>query len=233
MKRFLDPTILTNGVRYDLGYADLPGGSALTHAFSLDVALSPRHVFVTDVPIMRSRGAEETDAGIGDVSVEYAVVPYQNLERRFTSAVLLFEASMPTGDASRGLGLGTWVLSPGIGLALNVTDLFPIYTIYHYRHSVGGVVPLGGAGAGDGASTRRRTSELDIATVRILPKGFWVLAAANWMVDPDVWRLSLAATGGRALSRQFAWSVSYAEHLAGRRTFDRRWSVALDYLLPW
>ncbi len=62
---------------------------------------------------------------------------------------------------------------------------------------------------------------------------FWVLADINWVINPAVWQLTLAFTGGRALNRQFAWSVSYAEHLGGVRPFDRRWSVALDYLLPW
>ena len=45
--------------------------------------------------------------------------------------------------------------------------------------------------------------------------------------------LSLGVSGGRAINRHFAWAVSYAEHLGGRRWFNRRWSVALDHLLPW
>ena len=80
---------------------------------------------------------------------------------------------------------------------------------------------------------RLRTSELDISTVRILPKGFWVLANANWVISPDIGRLSLGVSGGRAINRHFAWSVNHEEHLGGRRLFSRRWSMALDYLLPW
>ncbi len=116
---------------------------------------------------------------------------------------------------------------------MNVTDLFPIYAIYTYRHSAGEIGLSGQSQVTEVDPIKLRTSELDISTVRILPKGFWVLANADWLVNRDVWRLSLGVSGGRAISRYFAWSVSYAEHIGGRESFDRRWSIALDYLLPW
>ena len=93
-------------------------------------APNSQHVFFTDLPIIRANVAKETQTGIGDISVGYGFVPYENLERRFTTIAFRVETSMPTGDENRGLGLGTWVLSPAVGVAVNVTDLFPIYMVY-------------------------------------------------------------------------------------------------------
>ena len=194
---------------------------------------TPSTSFFTDIPIIRSHVAGETQTGFSDISVGYGFVPYENLERRFTTLAFRVETSMPTGDENRGLGLGTWVLSPAVGVAFNVTNLFPIYAIYTYRHSAGEIAPPGKTEMAGDNPIRPRISELDISTVRILPKGFWVLANADWVVNPNIWRLSLGVSGGRAISRHFAWSVSYAEHVGGQESFDRRWSVAVDYLLPW
>ena len=88
VKRFLDPTILTSGVRYDFGYTDQPEGSSQAHVFSLDVSPTAQHVFFTDIPLTRSSVTGETQAGISDISVGYGFVPYENLERRFTTTIV-------------------------------------------------------------------------------------------------------------------------------------------------
>jgi len=159
-------------------------------------------------------------------------VPYEDLERRFTTVAFRVEAGIPSGDEDRGLGLGTWVVSPGVGVALNFTDLLPIYAIYSYRHSVGEIGMRSEADVHT-ESDRLRVSDVDISTVRILPRGFWVLAALNWVVSPSVSEAFLAVGGGRAINRHFAWSLNYEEHLGGRESFARRVSISLDYLLPW
>ena len=233
VKRFLDPTVLSTGLSYGFEHTAQLETSSQAHVVSLDVSPDPQHVFFSDIPVRRRSEAGGAQVGLGDVSIGYGFVPYRDLERRFTTVALRVETSIPTGDGDRGIGLGTWAVAPAVGVALNFTDLFPIYATYTYRHSAGSVAEPNPPDRAADAGARLRRSELDVSTVRILPQGFWVLANTDWAVDARDWSLSLGVSGGRAISRHLAWSVSYAEQVGGRKTFDRRWSATLEYLLPW
>ena len=114
VKRFLDPTVLTNGLHYGFGYANQLDGSAFAHTFSFDVSPNAQHALFADIPVVRATGGGPAETGIGDIEFGYVFVPYERLERRFTTVALRFTSSMPTGDEHRGLGLGTWVLSPPV-----------------------------------------------------------------------------------------------------------------------
>ena len=108
VKRFLDPTLLTSGIRYDFGYIDQPDGTTYGHTFSLDLALGPQHLLFADIPVMRTTTPGATEAGIGDVSFGYVFVPYQNLERRFTTVAFRVDAAIPAGAAATRRG---WALA--------------------------------------------------------------------------------------------------------------------------
>ncbi len=137
---------------------------------------------------------------------------------------------LPTGDRDKGTGFDTYILAPGVGIALNPTDKFPIYVVGRYLHSVGGSSSQGNGVDDD--DDRFRSIELNIRTYHILPKGVFLAVLPSFLFDlnRDFNLFSLGAGVGRALNRRLAVQAGYVQHVAGRETFNRGFTVGIRYL---
>jgi hypothetical protein len=190
--------------------------------------------FWAQIPINQlSIPDEDTPTDVGDILMGWGAVIHEDLGRRFTSSVGWFEVIAPSGRVEKGIGLGTWVLAPGGGIALNPTDRFPIYITGRYLHSLGNI----GGDRDEMVATgeqdlRVRSIELNVETAHIFPKGLYVAALPSFVfnLNQDFNFFSLGVGIGRALNRNFAISGGYIQHVAGRKTFSRGFLVGLSFV---
>ena len=222
VKKFLDPTVMIHSFGYSFGANYLPGSTELyAHTLQPTWAFSHWTAVWADIPLLHLAQPEAaTVSGVGDVLLGWGAVIHEDLSREFTSSAAWLEVLAPTGDAAKGLGAQTWVLAPGGGLALNVTDRFPIYVTGGYRHSLGNAeVPV-------------RSIELNVETAHILPKGIFVSVVPSFFfnLNRDVHFFSLGIGAGRALTRRFAFVGAYSHHLIGSKTFNQAFTVGLQFI---
>ena len=232
VKRFLDPTLMISRLDYNFQANFLPDDvRLLTNQFRPFYAANNSNAFWARIPIHDfSIPNGEGPVGIGDVTLGWGVVLHEDLSRRLTAVAGIFELLLPTGDPAKGTGFDTYILAPGGGIALNPTDKFPIYVIGRYLHSLGGASSQGN-GVDDDAD-RIRSFKLDIETYHILPKGIFLAVLPSFLFNfnQDFNRFSLGAGVGRALNRRLAVKAGYVQHVAGRETFSRGFTVGLTYL---
>jgi hypothetical protein len=228
VKRFVDPTTIVTGLDYTFSFNSLSDGTLYRHVFGPGWALNESQILFADVPIQRlapDQGPSRT--GIGDTAIGWGYVPYENLNSRFTSVILVAEVRAPTGDAGIGLGTGGWVVAPGVRFALNPTDRFPVFFTLGYLHSLEDEKTQ----ERDGETVLQlRSWEFALTTVHIMPKGFFLSLEPSLLVDGDTEVFSIVVGAGRALTRRFAFSVGYAQFVAGDKTFNRAAVVSLQYL---
>jgi hypothetical protein len=63
-----------------------------------------------------------------------------------------------------------------------------------------------------------------------MPKGFFLSLEPGLLIDGDLEVFSIVDGGGRALTNHFAFSVGYAQFVAGDRTFNRSAVIGLQHL---
>jgi hypothetical protein len=235
VKKFIDPTLMISGFDYTFEARFLPGSSKVyANVLSSVWAIKSWTAVWADIPYKkRSLPDEHGPWGIGDVLLGWGAITHENLQGRFTTSVITFEALAPTGDPDKDMGSGAWVLAPGGAIALNPTDKFPIYIVGRYLHSLG-------SSAGDDRGEevterpdlRVRSLELTVQTVHILPKGFWVSAIPSFVFDfnQDHNFFALGVGVGRALNPSFAISGSYVHHLAGWEAFNQVLTFQVSFL---
>jgi hypothetical protein len=235
VKRFLDPTLMINGLGYSFTANHLLQNTKLyTHNLEPMWAVNHWTAFWAKIPFNKlSIPDQETPTAVGDILVGWGAVIHEDLSRRFTSSAGWFEVLAPSGNVKRGGSFGTWVLAPGGGIALNPIDTFPVYITGRYLHSLG---DLGGGGSGSDAAEqtdlRVRSIELDLETIHIFPKGFYVAALPSFVfnLNQDFNFFSLGVGVGRALNRNFAVVGGYVHHMAGRKTFSQGFTVGLNFV---
>jgi hypothetical protein len=79
---------------------------------------------------------------------------------------------------------------------------------------------------------RVRSIELNLETIHIFPKGLYVAALPSFVfnLNQDFNFFSLGVGVGRALNRNFAIMGGYIQHVAGRKTFSRGFSVGFNFV---
>jgi hypothetical protein len=231
VKTFLDPTALVSRFSYSFGGNYLGEGiAAYDNTFRALWALNGRSALWGDVPVRTFDFSDRTgQTGVGDTRLGGGVITHEDLTSRLTTSILTFEASAPTGSLEKGTGVDAWILAPGGALAFNPTDVFPVYVIGKYLHSVGG---LGGGQDGGEPGERLRSIELTIQTVHLLPKGVFLSAIPRFVMnlEQDFNFFSLGLGAGRALNRRIAVTGAYVQHVAGQRTFSLGFVVRLRML---
>jgi hypothetical protein len=223
VKRFIDPTTLINSVGYTFEASFLLRDVELyNHTVDLTWALNHWSAVWAEVPFTHFSLPEPPgSSGVGDVLLGWGGIIHEDLERRLTTSVGGLEVLVPTGSPENGTGGERWVLTPLAALALNPTDLFPVYIRGRYMHSIGG---------SEGAPVR--ALELSVETAHILPKGFYVSAIPTFFFDfaQDRNFFSFGLGMGRALTRNFAWGAAYVHYVAGAKTFSQGFSFGLSYI---
>ena len=223
VKRFLDPTRMVNAIEYSFLINKLPGDTTLyTNRFYGGWSINHWSALWIEAPIQDfSVPGERIPADIGDVRFGGGLVLHEDLSSRYTGAAVWFETLAPTGSARKATGFGTWVLSPGAGLAFNPTDKFPVYVWGNYFHSIGELQI--GPDEDIALKDKVRSIELNVQTAHILPKGFYVAALPSFTFnfEQDFNLFSLGVGVGRALNRNLAVSGGYVHHIAGEKAFNR------------
>ena len=233
VKRFLDPTVMNDVLEYRFQANFLTQDNRLfSHRPYVGYSFNYWSAAWVEVPIWDfSIPGTNAPSGISDTLIGVGFIPYKNLSKRLTAAAFWLEALAPTGNAQKGTGFGTWVLSPGGGIAVNPSNKFPIYLTGRYLHSV---KPIGGDESGDLSvpPAKVRSIELDIETIHILPKGFFVSAQPRFLFDlnKDFKVFSLGAGLGRALNRRLMVFGGYVHFVAGKKTFNQALVLGLSFI---
>jgi len=235
VKNFLDPTIMINSLEYNFQSNFLLNEARLySHTIMPMWAISHWTALWARVPFLDfSVPGANPPSGLGDVMFGWGVVAREDLKSRLTGTAFWIEALAPTGSVEKGTGVGTWIFAPGGGIALNLTEKFPIYIEGRYLHSL---EALGGSNRDEEVEERPdlriRTVELNLQTVHIMPKGFWVAALPGFTFNfnQDFNFFSLGAGVGRALTRNFAISGAYIHQVAGKKTFNQAFTVGLSFV---
>ena len=157
----------------------------------------------------------------GDLWLGGGFVIHENLGSRLTEAAVGFDVLMPTGDPAQLTGFDRWILQPVALLVFNPTDLFPVFFIGRYQHSVA-----------DGDELEPlRTINLSFQTFHILPNQFFLLFIPNLIVDlnRDQTVFTFGIGAGRAMSRRLALQASYVQYILGSETFSRGFQLGFSY----
>jgi len=231
VKKFLDPTVMNNVLEYRFQANFLPQDTRLySHRPYIGYALNYWSAVWAEVPIWDfSIPGVDAPSGISDTLIGWGCIPYKDLSKRFTGFAFWLEALAPTGSADKGTGFGTWVLAPGAGVALNPTDRFPIYISGRYLHSL---KPLGGVAEKPENPDLVRSIELNIETLHIFPKGFFVgaLPSFTFNLNQDFNLFTLGVGAGRALNRRLMVTGGYVHYVAGKRTFNQAFVVGISFV---
>jgi len=227
VKRFLDPTQLISRIEYDFQANFLPNAARLfTNRFRPWYAINNSSAVWVRVPIHDfSIPNQDFPVGIGDIDIGGGFVVHEDLSRRLTSIAAVAEVRLPTGDASKGTGLDAYIIAPGVFLAFNPTNAFPVYIDGRYFHSWGNL-------GGSDPQEHLRSIELEIQTIHILPKGIFVAVLPTFVfnLNQDFNLFSLGLGAGRALNRRLLIQGGYVHHIAGRETFNRALQIGITYL---
>jgi hypothetical protein len=225
VRRFLDPTVMINRFEYRFQANYLPGDVRLySHRTRPWIALNSWSAAWIRIPwINVSLPDGSGSSGVGDLSAGYGFVIHENLESRLTSAAAAFDVLMPTGDRAKFTGLDRWILQPTAALVFNPTDLFPIFLIARYQHSI--------ADGDEPENGRVRTINLSVQRFHILPSRFFLLFIPNLFVDVkrDQTVFSFGVGAGRAMTRRLALQASYVQYILGSKTFSRGFQLGLNY----
>ena len=142
----IDPTDPTNIIfqmtpAYE--YTKLAGGGGETHTLSLDtwIPLTDQDLLTIELRgVISEYPGLPTESGVGDIRARYfhlISTPDAGILRAWAPS---FDLIIPTGNASRGLGGGSWLLMPNFLLALQFTPTIAAYPFFRYVHSI----PAGG-----------------------------------------------------------------------------------------
>jgi len=227
VKKFLDPTKLISRIEYSFLANFLPNDTRLfTNRFRPWYAFNNSSAAWVRVPIHDfSIPNQDTPIGIGDIDIGGGFVIHEDLSRRLTSIAAVAEVRLPTGDASKGTGLGAYIIAPAAFLAFNPTNAFPVYVVGRYFHSWGSL-------GGSDPQEHLRSIQLEIQTIHILPKGVFVAVLPTFVfnLNRDFNIFSLGLGAGRALNRRLLIQGGYVHHIAGRETFNRALQIGITYL---
>ena len=223
-KRFLDPTVMISKVEYRFQANYLPDDLELyTNKIRPWLALNNDNAVWVEIPHLRySMPDGSRMGGIGDLTFGWGRVIHENLGRKLTASAFAVELVAPTGEFSEGTGFDAYMGSVAGMLVVNPTDLFPVFVVGRYRHSFDETA----------SRTDIRTAELTLRTFHILPSGFFLLLIPSFLYDFahefDVFSFGIGA--GRALTKHFAVQGAYVQHISGQKTFNRGFTVGLNYL---
>ncbi len=98
---------------------------------NLTFALSESHLLLAEVPLLYNEKTEYF--GIGDLRARYFFLPYKNYDKLFGAFGPSLDVFVPTGNVDKGIGTGSWVISPGITIGL-VADWIQVFPIISYQY---------------------------------------------------------------------------------------------------
>jgi len=225
VRRFLDPTVMVNRFEYRFQANYIPGDLQIySQRVRPWIALNSWSAAWVRVPwINVSLPDGSGHSGVGDISMGWGFVLHENLASRLTASAASFDVLMPTGDRAQATGLDRWILQPLGALVFNPTDLFPVFLIGRYQHSV--------ADGTEQENGKVRSLNLSVQTFHILPKQFFLLFVPNLFVDiqRDLTVFTFGIGAGRAMTRRLALQASYVQYISGSETFSRGFQLGLNY----
>jgi hypothetical protein len=134
-----DPTNITLNATPAYEYTRLSEGGGHTSTFSVDtwIPLSKQDLFTIEMQVVHSDiTGLPRETGFGDMRMKYfhlISTPNRGMLRAWAPA---FDMIVPTGDADKGTGGGSWLLMPNFVLALNLSERVSAYPFFRYVHSI-------------------------------------------------------------------------------------------------
>ena len=224
VKRFLDPTIMMSRVEYRFQANHLQNDfDVYTHMLRPWYAIDGVSAAWVRLPFATlSPPSGESRSAVSDITFGYGRMMHENLERRLTASALTVELTTPTGDVDKGTSADAWIGRFNGALMTNPTDLFSLFLIGRYSHSFDPIV-----GGGD-----LRTLQFELQAFRVFPRSYFLALTPtlSYDFDLDVEVFSFVFGGGKALTRRFALAAGYVEHISGQRSFNRGFTIGLNYL---
>jgi hypothetical protein len=224
VKRFLDPTVMISRVEYRFQANHLRNDfDVYTHLLRPWYAIDGVSAAWVRLPFATiSPPTGDSRSAISDITFGYGRMLHENLERRLTASAFSVELTTPTGDVDKGTSADAWIGRINGAIMANPTDLFSLFVIGRYSHSFDSIV-----GGGD-----LRTAQLEVQAFRVFPKSYFLALTPtlSYDFDLDVEVFSFVFGGGKALTRRFALAAGYVEHISGQRSFNRGFTIGLNYL---
>ncbi len=107
------------------------GGDLLGYRLETQYSLSPANMFLFELPILHNTASNAT--GIGDLRLRYFWLPYKNYNKVFGAFGPSIDVFMPTGNADKGLGTGSWLIQPGITAGIMLSDWIQLFPVLSYQ----------------------------------------------------------------------------------------------------
>jgi hypothetical protein len=224
VKRFLDPTVMISRVEYRFQANHLQNDfDVYTHLLRPWYAIDGVSAAWVRLPFATiSSPTGDSRSAISDITFGYGRMLHENLERRLTASAFSLELTTPTGDVDKGTSADAWIGRINGAIMANPTDLFSLFVVGRYSHSFDTIVGGGNL----------RTAQVEVQAFRVFPKSYFLALTPtlSYDFDLDVEVFSVVFGGGKALTRRFALAAGYVEHVSGQRSFNRGFTIGLNYL---
>ena len=126
------PTNFYSSLDNSVEYSQRPNANVYGYRGNLTFALSESHLLLAEVPLLYNE--ETKHFGIGDLRARYFFLPYKNYDKLFGAFGPSLDVFVPTGNVDKGIGTGSWVISPGITIGLMVADWIQVFPIISYQY---------------------------------------------------------------------------------------------------
>ncbi len=126
------PTNFYNTLDNSLEFSQRPNANVFGYRGNLTFALSESHLLLAEVPLLYNDATKHF--GLGDLRARYFWLPYKNYDKFFGAFGPSLDVFAPTGNVDKGIGTGSWVISPGLTLGLMVADWIQVFPIVSYQY---------------------------------------------------------------------------------------------------
>ena len=176
-----------------------------------------KYSITTEVPYGRIENDDgTTENGLGDMRLRYFHRVRQPRDEAGTLQTVIFslDAFLPTGDSSKGLGLGTFLLAPTVIFELPLADRWTVYPMPKLKFSTGKTEGRSSAFPPGKNPTPGRESEeyifaaeIETSFVYMDPDAWWIFAnpIIEWDLlpepDEDNYEMTLKSGLGKMFGR--------------------------------
>ncbi|TNJ41697.1 transporter [Tamlana fucoidanivorans] len=129
------PTNIYDRVNNNLEFTDRSGKQEFGYRFNYSYANELGIQATLEVPFLYS--VDNNNFGVSDLRLRAFYVPYTDYDKLFGGLGVSMDIFIPTGDINKGLGSGSWSVSPGVIMGLMLSDSYSLWPIVSYRYQIG------------------------------------------------------------------------------------------------
>ena len=183
-----------------------------------------------------------TETGITDTRTRFFWKFYENQESSLQNMIFSLDVFLPTGNASKGFGAGTFMFVPGVIFAFPISESFAIYPNPRIQFTSGKTTARTSAfPPGRNALGSQRESEqyifafeLETFFIYYITSSFWVFADPifNWDFLPEPNEDNYELTMRNQIGKMFGyWGLGLEStiYLAGEKSQDLQARLVVFY----